>query len=64
MTTTSFSNGARVAFKPGPRATATITGTVESTVTSGTGRGKATFLVVRCDDGRERKIRPGAARAA
>jgi hypothetical protein len=63
-TMTSISKGATVTFLPGPRATAKVTGKVKDTVTSGEGRGRSTFLVVACTDGRDRKIRPGACQIA
>lgn len=55
--------GSTVSFKPGPKSKSNMTGTVSAIVTSGEGRGKSTFLVVKCADGKDRKVRPGAATA-
>ncbi len=64
MSESSFKKNDRVTFRPGPKATSDVTGTVKSIDASGAGRGRSTFLTVACDDGKERKIRPGACRAA
>jgi hypothetical protein len=60
MSSTTHAIGSNVSFLPGPKSKAKITGTVKDIVTTG----KATFLLVGCTDGRDRKIRPGAATAA
>ncbi|WP_431860220.1 hypothetical protein [Azospirillum sp.] len=64
MANSSFSKNDRVTFRPGPRARADVSGSVVSVDTTGEGRGRATWLTVKCDDGETRKVRPGACRAA
>lgn len=64
MTTNPFPVGSKVSFLPSPRTTKRAEGTVHDIVTTGEGRGRSTFLVVNCTDDVQRKIRPGAARAA
>lgn len=64
MTTNSFPVGSKVSFLPGAKSTSRASGTVKAVTTSGEGRGKSTFLVVTCTDGKERKARPGSCTAA
>jgi len=51
----------RVSFKPGPNSSSNVTGTVTGITAATGGRGGSAFLVVKGDDGKERKVRPGAA---
>jgi hypothetical protein len=64
MADVKFKEGDRVRFLPSPRTTVKVAGKVTAIETKGEGRGKSTFLVVACDDERERRIRPGACTAA
>jgi hypothetical protein len=56
--------GDRVSFCPSPRSPTTVKGSVTNIATTGEGRGRATWLTVKCDDGKERKVRPGSAQIA
>lgn len=55
-----FKKGDRVSFKPGPKAAGNVTGEVVGVTTATGGRGGSSYLVVKCDDGKERKARPGS----
>lgn len=58
-----FNKGDRVEFMPGPRAKGAVTGTVneiDDKTLNKTGA-SGVFLVVICDDGKTRKVRPGSA---
>jgi len=54
----------RVTFKPGPNSSSRVTGTVTKIFPATGGRGGSIFLVVKDDEGTERKVRPGAATMA
>jgi len=51
-----FKKGDRVSFKPGPKAKDNVTATVSAI--------EGAFLVTNGDDGKERRVRPGACTAA
>ncbi|QCO07284.1 hypothetical protein [Azospirillum argentinense] len=51
-----FKKGDRVSFKPGPKAKDNVTATVSAI--------EGAFLVTKDDDGKERRVRPGACTAA
>lgn len=53
--------GDRVKFRPGPRSNTKVSGTVKEITEKTGGKGGSSFLVVTCDDGKERKVRPGGA---
>lgn len=59
-----FKIGQKVTFRAGPKSTSNTTGTVKKVLPAGSGRGNSAFLLVGCDDGKDRKVRPGAAKAA
>ncbi|MBP2232488.1 hypothetical protein J2847_005817 [Azospirillum agricola] len=51
----------RVEFKPGPNAIGKVKGTVTGFTEKRPCKGGASLLIVACDDGKERKVRPGSA---
>jgi len=50
-----FKKGDRVSFKPGPKAKDNVTATVTEV--------EGVFLVTKGEDGKERRVRPGACTA-
>lgn len=54
----------RVSFKPGPNSSSNVTGTVTGITEATGGRGGSSFLVAQGDDGKECKVRLGAATLA